>query len=282
MRLFNREKILLKVIDELDKKGVHSRTAIVKIPFLLRYEYFIDQYINGFYSFFPYKFGPFSRQLYGDLRHLKGLGFLDKSETSLTEYGKRYLKDNKIGFTDHIHHLVERFKGKDDLIKYIYNKCPQFTVNSELNKNKDTVQRKSSGFYTIGYEKRDIDQFLSLLIEYEIQVLIDVRKNPFSMNFSFISNKLKEHLTDVGIQYVHIPELGVESEDRKNLNSKRDYLRLFERYKEELPSKNQKLSEIISLGKKKRIALMCFERDHSFCHRGVLGEFLRKQKLKVI
>lgn len=283
MRLFNREKLLLKVIDELDKKGIHSMTVIVKIPFLLRYEYSVDQYINGFYSFFPYKYGPFSEQLYGDLRHLKNLGLLDKSETNLTEEGKRYVKDNKIGFNNQISHLVERFKGSNDIIKYVYNKYPNFAVKSELNKNKgNDLKIKHFGFYTVGYEKRNIDQFLSVLIENEIQILIDVRNNPFSMNFSFIGNKLKEHLTKVGIRYVHIPELGVESEDRKNLDSKKDYLRLFERYREELPSKRQKVNEIIDLGRKNRIAMMCFERDHSFCHRGVLAEFLRKQKLKVI
>ena len=102
------------------------------------------------------------------------------------------------------------------------------------------------------------------------------------MNFSFINNKLKDHLKKIDIQYIHFPELGVESEDRKNLNSKKDYLRLFERYRDELPLKNQKLNEVIALGKQERIALMCFERDHSFCHRGVIAEFLRKQKLKVI
>ena len=47
-----------------------------------------------------------------------------------------------------------------------------------------------------------------------IGLLCDVRKNPLSRKFGFSKKKLKHITETVGIKYVHIPELGIESDKR--------------------------------------------------------------------
>ena len=53
MKLFNRQKVLLNTIEELNEKNTHSRRAIVKSQFLLKGEYGIADEMP-FYNFFAY------------------------------------------------------------------------------------------------------------------------------------------------------------------------------------------------------------------------------------
>ena len=46
-------------------------------------------------------------------------------------------------------------------------------------------------------------------------------------------------------------------------------------------NKQEKLNEIINLGSKQRIALLCFEKDQKYCHRGVIANYLRKKGFEV-
>lgn len=64
---------------------------------------------------------------------------------------------------------------------YVYQKYPQYTVKSQLIEQKP--KKSSPSFFTIGYEGKDIDQFLNALVSNTIELLIDIRRNPFSMNF---------------------------------------------------------------------------------------------------
>jgi len=83
----------------------------------------------------------------------------------------------------------------------------------------------------------------------------------------------------LGIKFMHIPELGIESDKRKNLDSKADYDRLFEEYEEEtLPYRTKELKEIYELFKEhKRIAITCFEREPSCCHRHKVSNYLTEK-----
>ncbi|MBI2142111.1 DUF488 domain-containing protein [Candidatus Woesearchaeota archaeon] len=163
---------------------------------------------------------------------------------------------------------------------YVYSKYAQYTIKSELvKKDRNTAHR--AGFNTIGYEGKDIDAFLDVLIQNNINMVVDVRNNPFSMNFCFTKNNLSKFLDSAGIQYVHVPELGVESRDRKNLKSKEDYAKLFLRYRQTLENRKGCLEKVVQLGRKSNIVLLCLEANASFCHRSEIARFLRKQGLKV-
>lgn len=110
-----------------------------------------------------------------------------------------------------------------------------------------------------------------------IQTLCDVRKNAFSMKFGFSKNMLKHALEQVGIKYVHLPELGIESEDRKVLNTLEDYKTLFKEYETTTIHTDEAqtaLEYLSNLSKNQNIALSCFEKDIKYCHRSVIANVL--------
>ena len=137
------------------------------------------------------------------------------------------------------------------------------------------------GIVTIGYEGRNIDQFLSILIENKVRLLIDIRKNAFSRKSGFSKNPLKSALEMRGISYLHLPELGIESAQRQNL-TRNGYAELFQRYALELATKEDLINIIRSLAQKERVVLMCFESKEADCHRGIIAQRFREEGLNVI
>ena len=63
--------------------------------------------------------------------------------------------------------------------------------------------------WTIGHSTRGIDEFISLLKENEIKLLVDVRAFPGSKRYpQFNKEALAKSLNAHGIRYEHFPELG--------------------------------------------------------------------------
>ncbi len=279
MRLFNRQKVLLNTIEELNEKNINSRRAIIKSLFLLKEEHNISTQMS-FYHFFAYKQGPFSHLCFDDLRRLRDNNLVDDEETTITPKGKEVLSQVGREHRKTIKTMLNKFPNEKKITDYVYQKYPGYTIKSELI---EQVPKSSfPGFFTIGYEKKDIDQFLNALVSNNIELLIDIRRNPFSMNFIYIKDALQKKLKDVGIDYLHIPELGIESEERKNLNTKEDYDKLFAMYRQTLPLKEVYINRIIELGTTKRIVLLCFEDDYNFCHRGEVAKVIKSRGHEVI
>lgn len=138
--------------------------------------------------------------------------------------------------------------------------------------------------FTIGYEGISFEQYVNWLMEQGIGLLCDVRRNPISRKFGFSKGRLSELLPTVGIEYLHIPELGIASGSRKSLQTASDYQELFADYRKEMPRKEKHLAKIIKLMEKyERLALTCFERKPSFCHRHCISDYLeRKNNLTVV
>ena len=278
MKLFNRQKVLLNTIENLNENNIHSRRAIVKSQFLLKEEHGIAEDMP-FYHFFAYKQGPFSHLCFDDLRKLRDNNLVDQEETTITPAGKVLLTEVGRTHNHTIKTMLKSFPNEKKITDYVYQKYPEYTVKSELIEQKP--KKSSPGFFTIGYEGKDIDQFLNALVSNNVDLLIDIRRNPFSMNFIYIKDALMKKLKDVGIDYLHIPELGIESEERKNLNTKADYDELFAKYRQTLPIKEVYINRIIELGTTKRITLLCFEADCNFCHRGEVAKVIKSRKHEV-
>lgn len=279
MKLFNRQKVLLNTIENLNQKNINSRRAIVKSLFILREEHDFSEKMP-FYHFFAYKQGPFSHLCFDDLRKLRDNNLVDEEETTITPKGKEVLNGAGREYNHTIKTMLNKLPNEERITGYVYQKYPEFTVKSELIEH--TPKKSLPGLFTIGYEGKDIDQFLNALVSNKIELLIDIRRNPFSMNFVYIKDTLQKKLKDVGIDYLHIPELGIESEQRKNLNTKADYEELFAKYRQALPIKEVYINRIIELGTTKRIALLCFEADSTFCHRGEVAKIIKSRKHDVI
>src|SRR3989338_9991540 len=221
------------------------------------------------YDFFPYKYGPFSNEIYNDFKYLEEKGLFNETELCLTNKGKEFikeLKENKSVFSE-LNKIITKFQNTSKIKDFVYTNYLDFTIRSNSIKTK---KLKEKGFCSIGYESKTIDGFLNELIQNNVSLLIDVRRNAFSMKRGFSKSKLKNYLEKAGIEYKHLPELGIESEKRKELNTEKDYKELFKKYQKLLPKKKEQIMEIKELGEKNKIALMCFEADKNFCHRGVL------------
>ncbi|WP_254493043.1 DUF488 family protein [Bartonella sp. B1099] len=125
-------------------------------------------------------------------------------------------------------------------------------------------------FFTIGYEGKSLDHYLNCLIENNVKILCDVRKNPISRKHGFSKRQLEKAVSNIGIEYIHLPELGIASEKRRNLKTREDYEHLFEDYQNTTLKDNlhaiEKLYQIFL--DKKRVAITCFESDVCMCHRG--------------
>ncbi len=136
---------------------------------------------------------------------------------------------------------------------------------------------RASRFFTIGYEGVSPDSYINLLHANGIKLVVDVRKNAFSQKWGFSKSSLEQILIRSGIDYHHMPELGIESAKRHNLKSDADYRRLFKDYvAHTLNEQTRSLEDLCHmLDNKKRIAITCFEADPTQCHRYHVAEALR-------
>jgi len=277
--MLERQKVLLRLVHELGEKGKHpSKTYLDKLLFVLQKESPIEEKVK-FYHFYPHHYGPFSNLFYLDLADLESRGYLN-GKYELSGEGRKIALGIDKNVAEMIKNALEMFGSKEAAIKHVYANYPQYTSKSRL---KETPRKDGKpGICSIGYEKKDIDLFLDLLIQNDVETLVDVRRNPFSMSSAYIGSRLESTLKNAGIAYLHVPELGIDGEYRKNLESDKDYEELFSLYRREmLPKNDEKARMVAKLGKEKKIALMCFEADKCHCHRGVLAEKLEEWGMKV-
>lgn len=279
--IFYRQKVLLALIEI--SGGKLSNTDLEKLLFL-----FCKASKQNHYDFFPYKYGAFSFLTYYDKCKLVEKGFLKNcTHFELVSSSPSFLQDIKKNDLEELREFFLRIgnlRGRD-LIRKTYLDYPEYASRSEISKkllSKDEYLEASSHWnpenekllFTIGYEGKSIDQYLYELLANNIQVLVDVRKNPFSRKHGFSGKSLREYLRKVGIRYLHLPELGVPSKLRQDLNGKESYRQLFELYELEiLADKQEALKQIEDMIKaKQRIALTCFEADPEMCHRNVVAK----------
>jgi hypothetical protein len=232
------------------------------------------------FEFVPYRFGSFSFQSYADKRRLVEIGALaDTDDWQLQEgfsteglfsgaaFNRCYAKYSHLNGTK--------------LLQDVYRRYPYYAINSERAAKIMNAQEvsaitaarpvaASACFFTIGYEGSSFEGYLNRLIKNNVKTLVDVRRNPLSRKYGFSKKTLSDTVKKLGIGYVHIPELGIASDKRQELNTQADYDRLFNSYeKQELKQNGKALQNLFDIFQKdKRIAITCFEADVCMCHRG--------------
>jgi len=136
--------------------------------------------------------------------------------------------------------------------------------------------------FTIGHSNQDSQNFLKLLSDNLIQVLVDIRSHPHSKFASqFNTATLKRALADKGIKYLYLGrELGGKPSD-PSLYDKEGYAlyHLMARS----PSFLKALQRLLKGLESCRIALMCSEEDPSECHRHLLiGQVMAREGVQVL
>ncbi|MBS0623302.1 MAG: DUF488 domain-containing protein [Verrucomicrobia bacterium] len=292
--MFYRRKVILSLLQLFD--GQLDKIRLQKLLFLFtNKQTLVRQGGKAEYDFIPYKFGCYSYSANADMTAMVRKGFLNEDEkhfslpdlqagkTDKTDYLKQLKPDDK--------KLLQEVKANygrmsaTALMKHTYINFPFYAIKSEVAENiltKDEFEKVSKAktkgnktvLYTIGYEGISLEEYLVRLLKNDVKVLVDVRNNPLSMKYGFSKSQLKKYCASLGIGYVHIPEVGIQSDQRQELNTQSDYDKLFAVYRKNNLSKTSSYqNEILKLLKQhKRIALTCFEANICQCHRKHLAE----------
>ncbi len=282
---FYRQRFLLSLLEV--SGGRLSKMDFQKLIFLLQQEAEFS-----YYDFVPYYYGCYSFQAQSDIELLEKSGWLRISKKCVELVSKPivYFKDEKLSI---IRRFFDKFKelNGQELIVYTYKKYPYYAIKSKVAESlldelaykkiieeKRKLQSSAKLVFTIGYEGLSFETYANQLILNDVRLLCDVRRNPLSRKFGFSKKALSYLLPKLGINYLHIPDLGIKSEDRKTLNTEADYFKLFEMYRKTLVQKEDVLQIVMTLlGEHKRIALTCFEKQHNFCHRHCISDYLESK-----
>ena len=284
MILNYRKKIVLAILERMG--GYVSAICMQKYLFIY------NRLLGGekIYDFVPYKYGCFSFQANQDLVSLSKYGYITTEQTDGTD--RVYRLNHELNMmsvlnmfdVELINQLYSEFgqMSQDDLVAFTYRKWPFTAINSAIKERlldkgelakvqaqKDRFARYEPMLFTIGYEGFTLETYLRQLISNDVRALCDVRKNAFSMKYGFSKAILQKACEGVGIKYFHVPELGIESEQRQTLKTQHDYDVLFDRYEQTTLLNNRKyllkVREIIT--QYGRVCLTCYEKDPKQCHR---------------
>ncbi len=133
--------------------------------------------------------------------------------------------------------------------------------------------------YTIGHSTHTLDVFLDMLARHGVQVVADVRSQPYSRLEYFNREPLKRALTTRGIRYVFLGrELGARREEQEcYLEGQAVYERVAS-----LPAFQEGLARLLTGLAQYSVALLCAEREPLDCHRTILVcRMLRKNGISI-
>jgi|SRR5690554_713475 uncharacterized protein (DUF488 family) len=279
--MFYRRKVILALLQAFD--GQMDKISLQKMLFL-----FTQRQVKAEYDFIPYRLGCYSFSVNADLTTMVKKGILSETTTHFrSNETVDYIQTLKEADRKLLQEIKSRY-GKMDaraLMKHTYINFPYWGINSikakeilsidEFERIKNSKpQNEKTILYTIGYEGISLERYLNKLLKNDVKVLVDVRNNPKSMKFGFSKNGLQRFCASLGIEYAHFPEVGIQSEQRRELKGEDDYDRLFSDYRENnlTATTNSQLKILQLLETKKRIALTCFEANICQCHRKHLAE----------
>ncbi len=279
--MFYRRKIILALLQIFE--GQIDKISLQKLLFL-----FTQRQTKAEYDFIPYKYGCYSYSANADLSAMVKKGMLLETISHFTSNETvDYFKTLKEADKKLMLEITANY-GKmsaNTLMKHTYLNFPYWATNSvkakeiltaeqleKVNSSRPTSDKTI--LFTIGYEGISLEEYLNRLLKNDVKVLVDVRNNPLSMKYGFSKSQLHRYCNSLGIDYLHFPEVGIQSEQRQELNTQADYDKLFTVYrKNNLTKTTASQIKILDLLKeKKRIALTCFEANICQCHRKHLAE----------
>ncbi|MDE2378251.1 DUF488 domain-containing protein [Bradyrhizobium sp.] len=135
---------------------------------------------------------------------------------------------------------------------------------------------KAKKLFTIGYEQTPPRAVLDELERAGVKLVVDVRAVTSSRRPGFSKKQLAAGLDERGIAYVHLAALGTPKQGRLAARSG-DYAVLENIYTKHLktPQAKEELDQLSALVKKAGpVCLLCYERDHTHCHRQMIAEVI--------
>jgi uncharacterized protein (DUF488 family) len=144
-----------------------------------------------------------------------------------------------------------------------------------------------STIFTIGHSTRTVAEFVALLRQVSVNLLIDVRSIPRSRtNPQFNADTLPEALFEAGIAYRHLPALGgLRHRTKGAMPSPNTLWRVaaFRNYADYAATKafRMGLDELRALARDNCCAIMCAEAVWWRCHRRIIADYLLAEGILV-
>jgi uncharacterized protein (DUF488 family) len=138
----------------------------------------------------------------------------------------------------------------------------------------------TNSFFTIGHSTRTLAEFVDLLQESRIDLVIDVRSMPRSRtNPQFNGQSLSRELESHQISYEHMAELGgLRGKQKGSEPSLNAYwnVRSFRNYADYALTASfaSGLARLRARGHRRRCAIMCAEAVWWRCHRRIIADYL--------
>ncbi len=129
---------------------------------------------------------------------------------------------------------------------------------------------ESRTIYTVGSSTRSIDEFIELLRQYRVELVVDVRRWPKSRFEHFVRERLQAHLSEAGIAYEWMGEsLGGFRKGGYEAYMATDEFR-------------EAIAQLERRGGAARTVVMCSERLPWRCHRRFIGDALEESNWRVV
>jgi uncharacterized protein (DUF488 family) len=138
---------------------------------------------------------------------------------------------------------------------------------------------RAKKLFTVGYEQTPPLAVYDALEKAGVKLLVDVRAVTSSRRPGFSKNQLAAALDERGIAYVHLQALGTPKEGRLAARSG-DIKTLKKIYSAQLkkPEAREEMDELAALTLKAGpVCLLCYERDHTNCHRTFIAEIIEQR-----
>ncbi|MFO8059637.1 MAG: DUF488 domain-containing protein [Bacillota bacterium] len=227
---------------------------------------------RSFYDFLPHKNGPFSFLLRYEVNRLADRQLIDATQDMMWEPVENW-NESKMTLPKQIAldvaRVVENFHTDDSAERAVHQHYPWHSSCGQRPGNEAIEPR----IFTIGYEKKNIDQVLRHLYGAGVKTLVDVRANPVSRKYGFHKSTLSRLCGQLNTAYEHYPQLGIP----RKLRHTRDTDDLLRTYRSDiLARQGDSLRKLATDASEDPIALLCMEADPDQCHRSILAQVLRE------
>lgn len=138
--------------------------------------------------------------------------------------------------------------------------------------------------FTLGHSTRPMDEFLGLLREHGVQVLVDVRRYPGSRRHpQYSRDALAASLQEAGIRYMHEPDLGGRRAARPGSPHTAWRVDAFRGYADhmETPEFGAALERLMDRAARETVAILCAEAVPWRCHRRLISDALVARGVEV-
>lgn len=142
-----------------------------------------------------------------------------------------------------------------------------------------------STIWTIGHSTRPIEEFLGLLAEHRIEMLIDVRRFPVSKRYAQYNEvNLRGSLSEANIAYLWLPELGGRRTARRDSPNTAWRNAGFRGYADHMMTREfrEGLERVMDAARSSRVAVMCAEAVWWRCHRSLISDALTVEGFNVV